>query len=118
MKKFEFFLLLGLLCLCPELSAQHIPTRVFPTPQEIEVTNQPFISADFRITGLKSVDSVAISFLKEILPFGSTKKAIPIKISLLKDKQAVLLRIPVDTRSPIPVISVHSVCNLQYRWQS
>jgi hypothetical protein len=62
-----------------------MPTRVFPTPQEIEVTNQPFISADFRITGLKSVDSVAISFLKEILPFGSTKKAIPIKISLLKE---------------------------------
>lgn len=92
MKKFEFFLLLGLLCLCPKLSAQHMPTRVFPTPQEIEVTNQPFISADFRITGLKSVDSVAISFLKEILPFGSTKKAIPIKISLLKDKQAVLQR--------------------------
>jgi len=23
-----------------------------------------------------------------------------------------------DTRSPIPVISVHSVGNLQYRWQS
>lgn len=54
MKKFEFFLLLGLLCLCPKLSAQHMPTRVFPTPQEIEVTNQPFISADFRITGAYS----------------------------------------------------------------
>ena len=28
------------------------------------------------------------------------------------------LRIPVDTRSPIPVISVQSVGDLQYRWQS
>ena len=28
------------------------------------------------------------------------------------------LRIPVDTRSLIPVISVHSISNLQYRWQS
>ena len=32
-------------------------------------------------------------------------------------KQA-LVRIPVDTRSPIPVISVQSVGDLQYRWQS
>ena len=30
----------------------------------------------------------------------------------------VLLRIPTDTRSPIPVISVQSVGDLQYRWQS
>lgn len=74
MKKFEFFLLLGLLCLCPKLSAQHMPTRVFPTPQEIEVTNQPFISADFRITGLKSVDSVAISFLKRYCHLAPLKK--------------------------------------------
>ena len=29
-----------------------------------------------------------------------------------------LIRIPVDTRSPIPVISVQSVGDLQYRWQS
>ena len=35
-----------------------------------------------------------------------------------KDNIDEYLRIPVDTRSPIPVISVHSVCNLQYRWQS
>ena len=28
------------------------------------------------------------------------------------------VRIPVDTRSLIPVISVHSISNLQYRWQS
>ena len=28
------------------------------------------------------------------------------------------VRIPVDTRSPIPVISVQSVGDLQYRWQS
>ena len=28
------------------------------------------------------------------------------------------LRIPVDTRSLIPVISVHSISNLQYRRQS
>ena len=28
------------------------------------------------------------------------------------------MRIPVDTRSPIPVISVQSVGDLQYRWQS
>ena len=28
------------------------------------------------------------------------------------------LCIPVDTRSPIPVIPVHSVGNLQYMWQS
>ena len=26
--------------------------------------------------------------------------------------------IPADTRSPIPVIPVHSVGNLQYMWQS
>jgi len=69
-----------------------MPTRVFPTPQEIEVANQPFTSTDFRMTGLKSVDSVAISFLKEILPFGSGKKTIPIKITLLRDKQAELQR--------------------------
>ena len=41
-----------------------------------------------------------------------------------KEKNVVLhgyvaeLRIPVDTRSPIPVISVQSVGDLQYRWQS
>ena len=29
-----------------------------------------------------------------------------------------LVRIPADTRSPIPVISVQSVGDLQYRWQS
>ena len=29
-----------------------------------------------------------------------------------------VMRIPVDTRSLIPVISVHSISNLQYRWQS
>ena len=29
-----------------------------------------------------------------------------------------LLHIPADPRSPFPVISVHLVCNLQYRWQS
>lgn len=29
-----------------------------------------------------------------------------------------LLCIPADTRSPIPVIPVHSVGNLQYMWQS
>ena len=28
------------------------------------------------------------------------------------------VRIPTDTRSPIPVISVQSVGDLQYRWQS
>ena len=28
------------------------------------------------------------------------------------------MRIPTDTRSPIPVISVQSVGDLQYRWQS
>lgn len=28
------------------------------------------------------------------------------------------LCIPADTRSPIPVIPVHSVGNLQYMWQS
>ena len=28
------------------------------------------------------------------------------------------LHIPADPRSPFPVISVHLVCNLQYRWQS
>lgn len=28
------------------------------------------------------------------------------------------LRIPADIRSPIPVISVQSVGDLQYRWQS
>ncbi len=30
----------------------------------------------------------------------------------------VVVRIPVDTRSLIPVISVHSISNLQYRRQS
>ena len=29
-----------------------------------------------------------------------------------------MLCIPADTRSPIPVIPVHSVGNLQYMWQS
>ena len=29
-----------------------------------------------------------------------------------------VLCIPADTRSPIPVIPVHSVGNLQYMWQS
>lgn len=28
------------------------------------------------------------------------------------------VHIPADPRSPFPVISVHLVCNLQYRWQS
>ena len=32
--------------------------------------------------------------------------------------EAELVRIPADTRSPIPVISVQSVGDLQYRWQS
>lgn len=31
---------------------------------------------------------------------------------------AVRMCIPADTRSPIPVIPVHSVGNLQYMWQS
>ena len=37
---------------------------------------------------------------------------IPDGVSIVK------VRIPVDTRSPIPVISVQSVGDLQYRWQS
>ena len=36
----------------------------------------------------------------------------------LRSPQIGALRIPVDTRSPIPVISVQSVADLQYRWQS
>ena len=39
-------------------------------------------------------------------------------IPIIKADTFYCLRIPVDTRSLIPVISVHSISNLQYRWQS
>ncbi len=32
--------------------------------------------------------------------------------------ESIKMCIPVDTRSPFPVIPVHSVGNLQYMWQS
>ena len=41
--------------------------------------------------------------------------------TLARDLLHILLMnlcIPADTRSPIPVIPVHSVGNLQYMWQS
>ena len=40
-----------------------------------------------------------------------------IRTELQKDPGDTLC-IPTDTRSPIPVIPVHSVGNLQYMWQS
>ena len=54
---------------------------------------------------------------------GKTKEMSQIKQLLLLKKEGVsnrktAVRIPVDTRSPIPVISVQSVGDLQYHWQS
>ena len=40
------------------------------------------------------------------------------ELRIISGKSDDRLRIPVDTRSLIPVISVHSISNLQYRWQS
>ena len=40
------------------------------------------------------------------------------KIDVVRIPADTRLRIPTDTRSPIPVISVQSVGDLQYRWQS
>ena len=40
------------------------------------------------------------------------------ELALDKNNSLTYMRIPVDTRSPIPVISVQSVGDLQYRWQS
>ena len=39
-------------------------------------------------------------------------------LSVSAKEEETIVRIPVDTRSLIPVISVHSISNLQYRRQS
>ena len=39
------------------------------------------------------------------------------KYDTINTEIAAYMRIPADTRSPIPVISVQSVGDLQYRWQ-
>ncbi len=51
------------------------------------------------------------------LPIYQHKDGMSVVPSCL-DLSAVEMHIPVYTRSPIPVIPVHSVCTLLYLWQS
>lgn len=57
---------------------------------------------------------------KEMLPYlESEMKRKHVTLQLLwEEYRRDTLCIPADTRSPIPVIPVHSVGNLQYMWQS
>ena len=43
---------------------------------------------------------------------------IVVKLKDANERRQLFVCIPADTRSPIPVIPVHSVGNLQYMWQS
>ena len=56
--------------------------------------------------------------LLEVANGKEKEKKPPIDPMALVGKSLFKVRIPTDTRSPIPVISVQSVGDLQYRWQS
>lgn len=59
-------------------------------------------------------------YLDEILAWQKTEEATSKQGDMLEQELTPFIenvRIPADTRSPIPVISVQSVGDLQYRWQ-
>jgi len=74
---------------------------LFPNIKFVGFFHDVFLSATFSL----------ILFEKNNIIFSSTSV-------LRKLYNKPDMRIPVDTRSLIPVISVHSISNLQYRWQS
>lgn len=93
MKTLIYFIMLTLMLVALKVNAQYASLQIFPTPQEITVSNQSFTpSSSYYITGLKSLDADAVALIKESLPVITSKKGLPIRVSKLKDKQSELQR--------------------------
>lgn len=93
MKTLIHFSLLTLMFVTIKVNAQYASMQIFPTPQEVIISNQSFIPASsYYITGLKSLDKDAVALIREILPFSFSNKGLPIRVSKLKGKQPELQR--------------------------